>query len=67
MFPSPDLPFPSVDEFIRSLTVDQRRFYLALEHDREQRVQGTLRAASESISGLSGLLSDSIQIRLNSL
>ncbi len=65
MFPSPDLPFPSVDQFVRSLSRDQRRFYRALEEDREQRLQGALTAASLSISGLSGLLSDSIQIRLS--
>ena len=65
MFPSPDLPFLSVDQFVRSLTRNQRQFYRALEEDREQRLQCALTAASLSISGLSALLSDSIQIRLS--
>ena len=65
MFPSPDLSFPSVDQFVRSLTDDQRRFYLALEQDREERLQSTLRAASTTLSGLSALLTDTVQVRLN--
>ncbi|HXI17499.1 MAG TPA: hypothetical protein VNM48_14125 [Chloroflexota bacterium] len=65
MFPSPDLPFPSVRDFVESLNDDQRRFYLALEHDREQRLQSTLKAASVSLSEVSGLLNESIQVRLD--
>ena len=64
MFPSPDLPFPSVDAFMCSLTGDQRTFYLALEADREHRLQSTLLTGSRSLSGVSALLSDTVQIRI---
>lgn len=64
MFPSSDQQFPSVTEFLNSLTDDQRCFFLAFELHREQRLQSALKAASGSLSGLSELLADSIHIRL---
>lgn len=67
MFPSQDLSFSSVSEFVRSLTGDQRRFYLALEQDREERLQSTLRAAAASLSGLSALLTESVHVRLDTI
>lgn len=66
MFPTPDLQFKTINAFIDSLSPDQRAFYLALESDREVRLQSALVSGSQSLSAVSALLSDSIQIRFGS-
>lgn len=66
MSPSPAFPFKTVYAFIDSLSPDQREFFLALESEREVRLQSALVSGSQSLSTVSALLSDSIQIRFGS-
>lgn len=63
MSPTPDPPFQSINAFVDSLSPDQRAFYLAIESEREVRLQSALVSSSQSLSAMSALLSDSIQIR----